>query len=56
MKKGLGFGIKSANESESRSECSGYSDEEGNLGPEGSRTEEEAPLAKATKRDKMEQR
>ena len=46
---GTWFWNKSANELESDSECSGYSDEEGDLGPEGSRTEEEAPSQKQPK-------
>ena len=37
------FWNKSANELEFESECDGYSDE-GDLGPEGSRTEEEVPM------------
>ena len=44
-----------ANALESDSECGGFSDEERDLGLEGSRAEEEAPPAKATKRDKMGQ-
>ena len=50
---GTWFWNKSANESESDSKCSGYSDEEGDLGPEESRR---SPLAKTTKGDKIEQR
>ena len=46
---GTWFWNQSANELESDSECDGYSDEEGDLGPEGSRTEEEAPPQKRPK-------
>lgn len=43
---GIWLWNKSANGSKSDSECSEYSDEEMDLGPERSRTEEEAPLQK----------
>ena len=43
------FWNKTANESESDSECDRYSDEDGDLGPEGSRTEEEPPRKSDTK-------
>ena len=46
---GTWFWNKSANESESDSECSGDSEEEGDLAPEGSRTEQEAPSQKQPK-------
>ena len=46
---GTWFWNQSANELESDSECNGYSNEEGDLGPEGSRTEEEAPPQKRAK-------
>ncbi|MCJ1343309.1 hypothetical protein MMC31_001502 [Peltigera leucophlebia] len=46
---GTWFWNQSANELESDSECDGYSDEEGDLGLEGSRTEEEAPPQKRPK-------
>lgn len=45
---GTWFWNKGANGSESDSECDEYSDE-GELGPEKSKTEEEAPLQKRSK-------